>query len=229
MHSLHFVAMFFLPSSSTYIFFSHLFLLNHPLLQCSNILLLCMQPQALVYVGNAYSSSTERCSCLCSLIRTVKYLIDHQVLTKGKIHWYHSLVCHSAPSSVLSLHSLFCLIHCEGFPPFSLPYIFRCGKCIGQEAAMCIGHSQLLNVWSIKSCVMSSSLYGSTKLQNLKCFDSFISRGSRSGWLSLRKCTLVLIICYYPPYNNDAGYFDTNALTFTKILLRFRTENCLNL
>lgn len=155
-------------------FFSHLFLLNHPLLQCSNILLF-LQPQALVYVGNAYSSSTERCSCLCSLIRTVKYLIDHQALTKGKIHWYHSLVCHSAPSSVLSLHSLFCLIHWEGFPPFSLPYIFRCGKCIGQEAAMCIGHSQSLNVWSVKSCVMSSSLYGSTKLQNLKCFDTALS------------------------------------------------------
>lgn len=32
-YSFHCVAMFFLPSSSTYIFFPHLFLLNHPLLQ----------------------------------------------------------------------------------------------------------------------------------------------------------------------------------------------------
>lgn len=102
---------------------------------------------------------------------------------KGKIHWCHSLVCHSAPSSVLSLHSLFCLIHCKGSPPFSFAIHFlpwrqvRCGKCIGQEAAMCIGHSLSLNVWSVKSHVMSSSQYSSTKLhvQNLKCCDTALS------------------------------------------------------
>lgn len=35
-----------------------------------------------------------------------------------------------------------------------------------------------------------------------------------------------MIIWYYPTYNNGDGYFDTNSLMFTEILLGFHIENC---
>lgn len=98
--------------------FSSAFSLSRQLLICSNIPPLSSESQALTDVVMLHSSSTVTRSCLCSFVQTVEYFVNQTVLAPAP-----SLVCLSGLFSVLSLYSLFHLIHCEGFAAFTLRYI----------------------------------------------------------------------------------------------------------
>lgn len=96
-----------------HIFFSYLFLFIFSLLICSSIPPPSSEPQALADVVMSYSSSTETWSCLCSLMQTS---CQSNSSDTGAITClsFCPFLC------FFPLHSLFHLIHCEGFVPFTL-------------------------------------------------------------------------------------------------------------